>query len=74
MEFDGMSAPLDNLEQIKAVDKEAMLDLELKFPENSKDAIKRAEYLVIPKKVKVSDKLTIKYRKPESSFLTLKPQ
>lgn len=64
-----MSAPLDNLEQIKAIDKEAMLDLELKFPENSKDAIKRAEYLVIPKKVKVTDKLTIKYRKPEKIII-----
>lgn len=64
-ELDGMSATLDNMKKINAIDKGDMCSIEMKFPENCEDAIKRSEYLVIPKEVKATDKLTIKYRKPE---------
>jgi glucose/mannose-6-phosphate isomerase len=60
-----MSATLDDMTKIKAIDKGDMCNIEMKFPENCEDAIKRAESLVIPKEVKATEKLKIKYRNPE---------
>ena len=41
------------------------MDIQDEFPENCEDAIRIAETLVIPKRVKISDKISIKYGKPE---------
>ncbi|MCK5402747.1 bifunctional phosphoglucose/phosphomannose isomerase [Candidatus Bathyarchaeota archaeon] len=60
-----MSTILDDLAKIKAVDKYDMCSIMLKLPEICEDAIKRAERLTIPNEVKITDDLTITYKKPK---------
>jgi len=60
-----ISSLLDNSDKIKAIDKGKMFEIQEKFPENCEDAVRRAEKLVIPKKVMVSEKISIVYRRPE---------
>ena len=54
---------LDDWDRIRAIDKEKMLEIQEAFPENCEDAVRKAETLVIPKKVKISDEITIDYAK-----------
>ena len=65
-----MSEILDNLEKIKTIDKSDMCSILLKLPEICEDAINRAEQLVIPNEVKISDQLTIKYQKPKKIIVS----
>ena len=59
-----MSTILDDLAKIKAVDKYDMCSILLQLPEICEDAINRAERLTIPDEVKITDDLTITYKKP----------
>jgi len=60
-----MSSLLDNFDRIKAIDKGGMCGIQEGLPENCEDAIKRAEDLKIPKRVKVTEKLSISYGRPK---------
>ncbi len=60
-----MSTILDDLAKIKAVDKYDMCSILLQLPEICEDAINRAERLTIPDEVKITDDLTITYKKPK---------
>jgi glucose/mannose-6-phosphate isomerase len=55
---------LDDVQAIKSIDRMNMRGIQLKFPDNAEDAIKRAETLRIPKSLKIG-KYTIHYRQPE---------
>ncbi len=56
---------LDDLEKLQAVDTYDMCSILLKLPEICEDAIKRGERLTIPDEVKITDNLTITYKKPK---------
>jgi len=60
-----LSSPLDNREKIKSIDKSDLCRIQVRFPENCEDAIKRAEKLKIPRRLRISKKVSINYRKPE---------
>ena len=55
---------LDDLKTIDSIDREGMCRIVEHFPEQCKEAIKIAEALTLPKKVKISDKAQIRYEKP----------
>lgn len=54
---------LDDVDRIKKIDKEDMCDLQLRFPESCRDALRRARRLKIPRSI-VSKSLTIHYGRP----------
>jgi len=56
---------LDQLEEVEKIDKSGMLKVCMKMPEHCRDAIQRAKRTKIPKKVKVSEKITIQYKRPQ---------
>lgn len=60
-----MSLTLDDLDKIRAIDKSGMCDIELRFPESCEEAVSISESIVIPKEVKISDQVTLKYGAPE---------
>jgi glucose/mannose-6-phosphate isomerase len=55
-DFDKKVDVLDNLNEIKQIDKSGMLELQKKVPEFIKDAIERARNLVIPSDIEVKGK------------------
>lgn len=61
---------LDKPEELEKIDKSNMLNLCLKTPEHCQDAIQRAKKTKIPNEVKVSKKITIKYKKPQNIIIT----
>jgi len=61
---------LDKPEELEKIDKSNMLNLCVKTPEHCQDAIQRAKKIKIPNEVKVSKKITIKYRKPQNIIIT----
>lgn len=60
-----LSSPLDNLEKIKLIDKDDLCRIQVRFPENCENAIKMAEKLKIPRRLRISRKVSINYGKPE---------
>lgn len=60
-----LSLVLDDWERLNSIDKDGMCTLLEKFPEHCEDAIKRANKLTIPKKVRISGKLSYKFMKPD---------
>lgn len=60
-----LASLLDNSDKIKTIDREKMFDIQEKFPENCEDAIRKAKALIIPRKVMISERISIVYRKPE---------
>lgn len=65
-----LSSLLDDREKIKSIDKSDLCGIQVRFPENCEDAIKRAEKLKIPHRLRISRKVSINYRKPESILVT----
>jgi len=61
---------LDKPEELEKIDKRDMLGLCMQTPEHCQDAIQRAEKTKIPKEVKISKKITIKYKKPQNIIIT----
>lgn len=61
---------LDIPEELEKIDKSNMLNLCVKTPEYCQDAIQRAKKIKIPNDVKVSKKITIKYKKPQNIIIT----
>jgi len=61
---------LDKPEEVKKIDKSNMLNLCVKAHEDCQDAIQRAKKIKIPNEVKISKKITIKYRKPQNIIIT----
>ena len=61
---------LDKPEEVKKIDKSNMLNLCVEAPEDCQDAIQRAKKIKIPNEVKVSKKITIKYRNPQNIIIT----
>lgn len=61
---------LDIPEELEKIDKSNMLNLCVKTPEYCQDAIQRAKKIKIPNEVKVSKKITIKYKKPQNIIIT----
>lgn len=61
---------LDKTEELKKIDKSNMLNLCVKTSEHCQDAIQRAKKIKIPNEVKVSKKITIKYKKPKNIIIT----
>jgi len=59
---------LDDIQAIKSIDRMNMCGIQLKFPDNAEDAIKRAETLRIPKSLKIG-KYIIHYRQPEKILI-----
>ena len=57
---------LDQLEEIKKIDKSNMLDHCIKLPEYCEDAVKRAKRVKIPREVEISKKTSIRYGKPRN--------
>ncbi len=55
---------LDELEEVKRIDKSDMLERCMKTPEYSEDAIQLAKKITIPSEVKISEKTSIKYGNP----------
>ena len=55
---------IDELEEVKRIDKSDILGHCLKTPEYCEDAIQLAKQVTIPSEVKISEKTLIKYRKP----------
>lgn len=55
---------LDELEEVKRIDKSDMLEHCIKTPEYSEDAIQLAKKITIPSEVKISEKTSIKYGNP----------
>lgn len=64
-----MSSILDDVEQIKRIDRDGMLTILENLPEYCRDAVERAKELRIPKIVKISDKLSIRYRTPKQIII-----
>lgn len=60
-----MMSVLDDLERIRSVDRQGMVDIMRRLPESCGDAIERAEHLNIPDTLSVSKDKTIRYRRPE---------
>ncbi len=61
---------LNKPEELEKIDKSNMLNLCVKTPEHCQDAIQRAKKIKIPNEVKVSKKITIKYKKPQNIIIT----
>lgn len=61
---------LDKSEEVKEIDRSNLLNLCVKAHEDCQDAIQRAEKIKIPNEVKISQKITIKYRKPQNIIIT----
>ena len=61
---------LDIPEELEKIDKSSMLNLCVKTPEYCQDAIQRAKKIKIPNEVKVSEKITIKYKTPQNIIIT----
>jgi len=61
---------LDIPEELEKIDKSNMLNLCVKTTEYCQDAIQRAKKIKIPNEVKVSKKITIKYKKPQNIIIT----
>ena len=55
---------LDRLEEIRRIDKSGMLDICAKTPEHCRDAIQRAKQIGVPREVKISERVTIEYKRP----------
>jgi len=55
---------LDELEEVKRIDKSDMLGRCMKTPEYCEDAIQLAKKITIPSEVKISEKTSIKYGNP----------
>jgi glucose/mannose-6-phosphate isomerase len=60
---------LDQPDEVKKIDKSNMLRHCMSLPDYSEDAIKRAKQVKIPKEVKISKGLSIKYRKPKNILI-----
>ncbi len=60
---------LDQPEEVKKIDKSNMLDHCMKLPEYCEDAIKRAKKLQIPRKAEISQRFSIRYRKPKNILI-----
>jgi glucose/mannose-6-phosphate isomerase len=61
-----MNSILDDLKRIADVDKEGMCKIVERFPEQCKDAIDASRSLTIPKRVRISDKISIKFEEPRN--------
>lgn len=61
---------LDKPEELEKIDKSNMLNLCVKTHEYCQDAIQRAKKIKIPNEIKVSEKITIKYKKPQNIIIT----
>ncbi|MCS4542048.1 MAG: bifunctional phosphoglucose/phosphomannose isomerase [Euryarchaeota archaeon] len=61
----GTVSILDDFDQIKHIDKSNMREAMNRLPENCEDALKLAEKLNIPKKLRITEKISIKYKNPE---------
>ncbi len=61
---------LDALKNLARIDKSDLLGFCMKIPESCRDAIRRTEETEIPKEVKVSKQITIKYGKPRNIIVT----
>jgi len=59
-------AILDQPREIRNIDKSDMLGHCVKTPTYCRDAIQRAEQIEIPRKVKISEKASISYKKPNN--------
>jgi glucose/mannose-6-phosphate isomerase len=55
---------LDDIQAIKSIDRMNMCEIQLRFPDNAEDAIRRAKTLHIPKSLKIG-KHIIHYHQPE---------
>jgi glucose/mannose-6-phosphate isomerase len=61
---------LDQLEEIKEIDKSNMLEHCMRFPDYCEDAINRAKQVKIPNEVNISSGFSIKYKKPRNTLIT----
>lgn len=59
-----MVTVLDQLDDIKKIDKNGMLDISLKISEHCRDAIQLAKQIKIPRKLKISADIKIEYKRP----------
>lgn len=60
---------LDEMEEVKRIDKSDMLGHCLKTPEYCEDAIQLAKQITIPSEVRISEKTSIKYEKPRQIII-----
>jgi len=60
---------LDEMEEVKRIDKSDMLGHCLKTPEYCEDAIQLAKQIRIPSQVKISEKTSIRYGKPRNIII-----
>jgi len=60
---------LDEMEEVKRIDKSDILGHCLKTPEYCEDAIQLAKQIKIPSQVKISEKTSIRYRKPRNIII-----
>jgi len=56
---------LDQLEEVKRVDKSGLLELCMQTPEYCRDAVELAKKVRIPSEVNISSEISIKYGKPQ---------
>jgi len=61
---------LDQLENIKKIDKSNMLGICTKTHEHCRDAIQRAKRAEIPKEIKISKNIIIQYKKPKNIIIS----
>lgn len=55
---------LDRMEEISRIDRSGMLKACMSIPEHCRDAVQLAERVEVPREVKVSKRVTIRYRRP----------
>jgi len=60
-----MNGILDDLEGMKRIDREGMGAILERLPEHCEDALGAAVNLKIPRRLKITEKLVIRYKKPE---------
>lgn len=60
---------LDQLEHMKKIDRSNMLGICTKTHEHCRDAIQRAKRVEIPKEIKISKNITIRYKKPKNIII-----
>jgi len=65
-----LSSKLDDCKKIKSIDRSDLGRIQVRFPENCEDAIKRADKLKIPTHLRISRKVSINYGKPERILVT----
>lgn len=65
-----LSSPLDNYEKIKLIDKSELCKIQIRFPENCENAIKRIKKLRITRHLRISRKVSINYGKPERILIS----